>query len=77
MAKNIVIFVDGKTLLDKAQCNVAIMNTRILMLTIKSSNQFQKGMNIDIIISKNDEIVMLNSKIILSGNTFHPFVSEF
>lgn len=57
MAKNIVIFVDGKTLLDKAQCNVAIMNTRILMLTIKSSNQFQKGMNIDIIISKNDEIV--------------------
>lgn len=57
MAKNVVIFVDGKTLLDKAQCNVAIMNTRTLMLTIKSSNQFQKGMNIDIIISKNDEIV--------------------
>ena len=57
MAKNVVIFVDGKTLLDKAQCNAAIMNTKTLMLTIKSSNQFQKGMNIDIIISKNDEIV--------------------
>lgn len=57
MAKNVVIFVDGKSLLDKAQFNVAIMNTRTLMLTIKSSAQFRKGMNVDIIISKNDEIV--------------------
>ena len=57
MAKNVAIFIDGKNLLDKAQFNVAIMNTRTMMLTIKSSEQFREKMNIDIIISKNDELV--------------------
>lgn len=68
IAKNIVIFVDGEAFLKKALWNAAIMNTRALLLTIKSSKQYKRGMNIDIIISKNDEIVKKSDNMKVTKN---------
>ena len=57
ISKNIVIFIDGEDTLNSASWNVAIMNTKHMLMTIKSSKQYKPGMNIDIVISKNDRIV--------------------
>ena len=61
LAKRIVIFIDGKAVLKNAEWNAAIMDTRQLIMTIRSSEQFRAGTNIDVVISKNDEIVGINS----------------
>lgn len=57
IAKNIAIFIDGEKLLDISLRHSALFDTRSILKTIKSSRYFKRGMNIDIIISKNDEIV--------------------
>lgn len=57
IAKNIAIFIDGEKLLDISLRHSALFDARSILKTIKSSRHFKSGMNIDIIISKNDEIV--------------------
>lgn len=61
IAKNTAIFMDGEDFINNASWNVAIMNTKSMLWTIKSSKQYEPGMNIDIIISKNDKIVETDS----------------
>lgn len=56
IAKNIAIFIDGEKLLDSRLRHTAILDAQSILRTIKSSRQFRSGMNIDIIISKNDKI---------------------
>lgn len=56
IAKNIAIFIDGEKLLDSSLRHSALFDAQSILRTIKSSRQFRKGMNIDIIISKNDKI---------------------
>lgn len=68
MAKNVVIFMNGDDFIKNAFWNAAIMNTRTLLLTIKSSSQYKQGMNIDIIISKNDAIVRECDDVKISKN---------
>lgn len=56
IAKNIAIFIDGEKLLDSSLRHSAIFDAQSILRTIRSSRQFRSGMNIDIIISKNDKI---------------------
>lgn len=56
IAKHIAIFIDGEMLLDNRKRHSAILDTQSVLRTIRSSKQFRRGMNIDIIISKNDRI---------------------
>lgn len=56
IAKNIAIFIDGEKLLDNFLRHSAILDAQSILRTIRSSKQFRNGMNIDIIISKNDKV---------------------
>lgn len=57
IAKNTAIFIDGERLLDISLRHSALFDAKSILKTIKSSRHFKSGMNIDIIISKNDEVV--------------------
>lgn len=54
MAERIILFLDGKSLIDNALRHNAVNKLKMLLRTIKSSNLFRSGLKVDIIISKND-----------------------
>lgn len=56
LAQNIVLFMDGVALLDKARRHEVVSKIRSFLLTLKSSKLYRKYCNIDIVISKNDII---------------------
>lgn len=56
LAQNIVLFIDGEALLDKSRRQGAVSQLRTFLQTLKSSNLYSPGYNIDIVISKNDVI---------------------
>lgn len=56
IAKNIALFIDGEKLLNSCLRHSAIFDAQSILRTIRSSRQFKSGMNIDIIISKNDKV---------------------
>lgn len=56
MAKNIVLFIDGKALLDNSTRQSCVMKIKCFLKTFKSSIFYNKNCCIDIIISKNDLI---------------------
>ena len=56
IAKNVAIFIDGEKLLDSRLRHTAILDALSILRMIRSSKQFRSGMNIDIVISKNDKI---------------------
>ena len=83
MAKNIAIFIDGEKLLDSHLRHSAILDAQSMLRTIRSSSQFRSGMNIDIVISKNDKIadkkddVKTMSMIENIANQFKAFKDDF
>lgn len=56
LTQNIVLFIDGEALLDKSRRQGAVSQLRTFLQTLKSSNLYSPGYNIDIVISKNDVI---------------------
>lgn len=56
IAQNIVLFIDGASLLDKSRRQGAVSQLRTFLLTLKSSNLYRLNCCVDIIISKNDII---------------------
>lgn len=56
IAQNVVLFMDGETLLDKSERHGSVMKIKSFLKTFKSSKLYNKKTNIDIIISKNDII---------------------
>ncbi len=56
IANNIALFIDGEKLLNSCLRHSAIFDAQSILRTIRSSRQFKSGMNIDIIISKNDKV---------------------
>lgn len=83
IAKSIAIFIDGEKLLDSRLRHTAIFDAKSILRTIKSSRQFRIGMNVDIIISKNDIISKMkdNAKALSFieniGNQFKVFEEDF
>lgn len=63
LAQNIVLFIDGEALLDKARRHGAVSQLRTFLQTLKSSDLYSHGCNIDIVISKNDIIYEKNKEI--------------
>lgn len=63
LAQNIVLFIDGEALLDKSRRQGAVSQLRIFLQTLKSSDLYSHGCNIDIVISKNDVIYEKNKGI--------------
>lgn len=60
LVQNIVLFIDGEALLDKSRRQGAVSQLRTFLQTLKSSNLYSPGYNIDIVISKNDVIYEKN-----------------
>ncbi len=56
ISRSIAIFIDGEKLLDNCLRHSAIFSAKSILRTIRASKQFRNGMNVDIIISKNDKI---------------------
>lgn len=56
LAQNIVLFIDGEALIDKAKRQGAVSKLRTFLQTLKSSDLYSFGRRVDIIISKNDII---------------------
>ena len=56
MAKNIVLFMDGESLLDNSERQGSVMKIKCFLKTFKSSRFYNGKPNIDIVISKNDVI---------------------
>lgn len=56
MAKNIVLFMDGESLLDNSKRQGSVMKIKFFLKTFKSSRFYNGKPNIDIVISKNDVI---------------------
>ena len=56
MAKNIVLFMDGESLLDNSERQGSVMKIKCFLKTFKSSRFYNGKPNIDIVISKNDFI---------------------
>ena len=56
MAKNIVLFMDGESLLDNSERQGSVMKIKCFLKTFKSSRFYNGKPNIDIFISKNDVI---------------------
>lgn len=56
MAKNIVLFMDGESLLDNSKRQGSVMKIKFFLKTFKSSRLYSEKTNIDIVISKNDVI---------------------
>lgn len=54
MAERVVLFLDGKSLIDNTLRHNAVNKLKMLLRTIKSSNLCKSGLKVDIIISKND-----------------------
>ena len=63
LAQNIVLFIDGEALLDKSRRQGAVSQLRTFLQTLKSSDLYSHGYNIDIVISKNDVIYEKNKGI--------------
>ena len=63
LAQNIVLFIDGEALLDKARRHGAVSQLRTFLQTLRSSDLYSHGCNIDIVISKNDVIYEKNKEI--------------
>lgn len=56
IAQNIVLFMDGSALLDKAKRQEVVSKIRNFLLTFKSSKLYREYCHVDIVISKNDII---------------------
>ena len=82
MAKKIMLFMDGEALVDLKMRNNAVSNVKTFLKTLKSSKYYYKGMNIGIIISKNDYIYSKrNDNVVVFIDTladrFEEFNNEF
>lgn len=78
MAKNIMLFMDGEALVDLKMRNNAVSNVKTFLKTLKSSKYYYKGMNIGIIISKNDYIYSkLNDNVVAFIDTLDERFKEF
>lgn len=78
MAKNIMLFMDGEALVDLRMRNNAVSNVKTFLRTLKSSKYYYKGMNIGIIISKNDYIYdKLNDNVVAFIDTLAEKYDEF
>ena len=70
MAKNIVLFMDGESLLDNSERQGSVMKIKCFLKTFKSSRFYNGKPNIDIVISKNDVIDNIE-------NQFRSFEKDF
>ena len=56
IAENLVLFIDGETLLNKALRHNGISKVKYFLQTLMSSQYYDAALDVDILISKNDKI---------------------